>query len=122
MGKKSSSTNTGFVTVACKLPQGLIVTIPGAPDVSLNGRYSPFAIGEHGMTQVREDTWEQIQELYAGAKWLTGEHVFALGDPASAKDKAEDRAEINAGFDPIDPEAPEKTPGINPSIGPIDRQ
>lgn len=107
---------TGFVTVACKLPQGLLIPLPDGRSVKLNGRASPFAIAEHGMTQVSEGDWATIQATYPGAKWLTSEAVFALKDPESAADKAAERRNEDAGFDPIDPNNPNNGLGIGAKI------
>lgn len=111
---KASTSSGDFVTVACKLPQGLTIVIPPMGEqreqrVTLHGRYSPYAIGEHGMTQVKADVWATIQMVHAEQKWLTNEHVFALRDQQSASDKAEERAEVNAGFNKIDPAKPNQT-------------
>lgn len=119
-----------FVTVACKLPQGLIIVIPPMGEqreqrVKLNGRYSAFAIADHGMTQVKADTWAAIQMLHADALWLKNEHVFAVSDAQSASDKAEERADVDAGFNKIDPKNPNAVKGAGniqiegaPDLGP----
>lgn len=96
----------GFVTVACKLPQGLDIPLPDGRRVKLNGRASAFNVADHGMTQVSEADWAGVLTLYSQAKWLTSEAVFALKDPSSAADKATERQGVDAGFDPIDPRNP----------------
>lgn len=102
MARKRSA---DMLTIACKLPQGLRIPLPEAPDVVLNGSTSPFALAGHGMTDVKAETWAAIEEKYAEAAWLKNEVVFAMGDKESAVDKAEDRQGVKAGFEPVDPKA-----------------
>lgn len=105
MARKRSA---DMLTIACKLPQGLRIPLPEAPDVVLNGALSPFALAGHGMTDVKAEAWAAIEEEYADAAWLKNEVVFAMGDKESAVDKAEDRQEVKVGFEPVDPKAPAK--------------
>lgn len=123
MARKQISASGDFVTVACKLPQGLLVKLPAIGEqrertVKLHGRHSPYAVADHGMTQVKADTWAEIQMVYADAKWLENEHVFAMKDPDSASDKADDRKAEDAGFNPIDPNDPNAGRGIGVKIEP----
>jgi hypothetical protein len=107
---------SGFVTVACKLPQGLLVPLPDGRTIKLNGRASAFNVAEHGMTQVPVEDWNAIQAMYSEAKWLTSEAVFALKDAESAADKAIERKDVDAGFDPIDPNNPNAGLAIGATI------
>ena len=107
---------TGFVTVACKLPQGLIIPLPTGGQIKLHGRASPFAIADHGMTQVSSGDWDTVLATYPNAAWLKSEAVFALKDPESAADKAAERRNEDAGFDPIDPNNPNNGLGIGAKI------
>lgn len=92
-----------MLTIACKLPQGLSIPMPEGPNVVLNGKNSPFALAGHGMTDVKAATWAIVEEEYADASWLKNEMVFAMGDRDSAVEKAEDRKDEKAGFEPVDP-------------------
>jgi hypothetical protein len=107
MATKSKS--NGFVTVACKLPQGLIISVPDTDiKVKLHGTHSPYAVAGHGLTEVRSDVWEAIETYYkehSGAKWL-GTSVFVSSRREDAVDEATEKADENYGFDPIDPAAP----------------
>ena len=96
------------LTIACKLPQGLDIQLPQHRIfLKLHGPHSPFAVAGHGMTRgVKAGDWAIIQDVFKDAAWLKNEFVFAMPDPESAADKAEDREKVNAGFDPIDPFAP----------------
>lgn len=103
MAKTSRAAKT--VSVACKLPQGLHIHLPGQVEpIKLHGSASPYAIAGHGITAgVPVDAWEAIKTLYADAKWLTNGFVFANGDPQDTADEAAERKDEKAGFEPIDP-------------------
>lgn len=103
--KKQSASD--FVSVACKLPQGLhIHSEEHMLNVKLHGSASPFAIGGHGMTQVNAAQWAKIEEIYKDAKWLKSEAVFAMNKQQDASDKAVDLKDERRGFEPIDPRDP----------------
>lgn len=94
-----------MLTIACKMPQGLHIPLPDGTHLKLHGTHSPFALMGHGMTDVKADVWAIVEERYAESAWLKNEVVFAMGDKESAADKAEDRQEVKAGFEPVDPKA-----------------
>lgn len=108
---KRAATDT--LTVACKIPNGLHIMVPGTKiDIKLHGSHSAFAVGGHGMTRgVNAQEWAKIEEFFAGAKWLKNELVFAMKTPESAADKAEEREEVTTGFEPVDPDAPNRILG-----------
>ena len=105
MAKTARSAQT--VSIACKLPQGLHIHIPGRKDaLKLHGSASPYAIAGHGITAgVPVDVWEAAKQLHADAKWLANGFVFANGDPQDTADEAAEREDEKAGFEPIDPKA-----------------
>ena len=96
----------GFVTVACKLPQGLHIPMMDGTHLKLHGSASPFAVAGHGMTQVKATVWSEVEQRFAEAAWLVNEAVFAMKKPDSAADKAQDLSKVDRGFDPIDPAKP----------------
>lgn len=100
---RSSNKSADMVTVACVMPQGLIIPLPDGTELKLNGMHSAFAIAGHGMTDVKASVWAAVEEKYRDAAWLKNELVFAMGDKDSAVDKAEDRQGEKTGFDPVDP-------------------
>ena len=101
-----------YVTVCCKIPNGIDVAVPGTSiKVKLHGSHSAYAVFGHGKTNVPRDQWEAIETYYAthpGALWLHNGIVFAEKDPDSAIDHARDRQEVAAGFEPLDPNKPPK--------------
>lgn len=110
-------TPVDYVTVACKLPAGLQIRVPDTDiDIKLNGTHSVGALAEHGMTDIKKEVWDAVVAYYKGhpgAKWLHNGVVFAMADRASAADAAEEREDVNYGFDPIDPNDPQHAvPGV----------
>lgn len=96
-----------MVVVACRLPHGLDVPLPGhAAPVRINGLNARGAHSGHGFTNMKAETWEAIKTVYGEKAWLTNGAVFAHADADSAADQAEERADLNVGFNPIDPNNP----------------
>ncbi len=96
------------VTIACKLPNGLILDIPGAPSITLNGANHPDAIAGHGFTDVPADFWEAWTKLYADFQPLKKELIFAQGSERSAVSKAKERKGEKSGLEGLDPDKPGK--------------
>ena len=100
-------TAADYVTVCCKLPQGINVAVPGTDiKIKLNGFHSAYALFNHGRTSVPRAQWEAVEAYYAthpGALWLHNGMVFAESDAQSAVDHARDRQEVKGGFEPVDP-------------------
>lgn len=102
MATKKSSSPT--VNIACKLPQGLVIHLPERVTLKLHGYHSPYAHSGHGVTRgVPAAHWDAVKTLHADATWLKNELVFAMPDLDSVNDKAEERADVQTGFEPIDP-------------------
>lgn len=100
--------SSDFVTIACKLPQGLHIKLPEHKiDIKLHGSASPYALGGHGMTQgVNAAQWAVVEEVFKEARWLTSEAVFSMNKPQDASDKAVERKDVRVGFEPINPNDP----------------
>lgn len=105
------------VSVACKLPSGLHIHLPGQHEpIKLHGSASPYAIAGHGITAgVPVETWDAIKTQYADAKWLKDGFVFANGKPQDTADEAKDREAIKSGLEPIKPD--EAHGAITPASG-----
>lgn len=130
--RKTSTASADFVTVACKLPQGLHIMLDGQREpLKLHGSQSPYARFGHGMTQVRADTWEQVEKQYGErdgvdhngrpctlprAAWLESGAVFAHNKPQSTNDMSKERQDVRAGFERIDRKKPNEVPGIGAMI------
>lgn len=112
----------GTVTVGCRLPAGLTVTVDvdSRPEtITFKGANDPRALaladeqGYHGITSgVPEAVWRAVEEQFAKAKWLQNGYVFAAGKRAAALEEAQELGDRNAGFNPLDPDA--AMPGIQP--------
>lgn len=109
--KAASPSDT--LTIACRLPQGLHIQLQQHKlNLKLHGEHSPYAVGGFGLTRnVPAAQWAIIEEVFAEALWLKNGFVFAMTSPESAADKATDQKDVNAGFNPIDPEKPSATRG-----------
>jgi hypothetical protein len=101
----------GTVTVACRLPSGLSVDVLGHGTLLFKGANDKRALalageqGFHGLTSgVPKDAWDALTVQYATAKWLTGGFVFATTKARDALKEAQERGDVNAGFNQIDPE------------------
>ncbi|QDJ35838.1 hypothetical protein CBR67_03765 [Bordetella hinzii] len=95
------------VTVACKLPNGLVMDIPGAKEpVVLKGSNHADAIAGHGLTEVDADFWEAWTKLYADFQPLKQEMIFAQGNERNAVAKSKERKDEKTGLEGLDPENP----------------
>lgn len=123
VSKKEDRTDaTGTVSVGCRLPSGLTaaVTVDGQQViVTFKGCNDRRALalrdeqGYHGITSgVPEAHWRAFEEQYAKAKYVTEGFIFAAGKQKAVMQEAQELGERDAGFNPIDPEAP--APGIEP--------
>lgn len=96
--------SAAYVTIACKLPQGLHIRLSDGSTLKLNGSASPYAVLGYGLTQnVPSATWEAVQAQHAEAAWLKNEFVFANGDAKSVDSQLAERKDEKGGFEAIDP-------------------
>ncbi|WP_424624448.1 hypothetical protein [Achromobacter marplatensis] len=101
------------VTVACKLPNGLVLDLPGVEKkFTLNGSHHREAVAGHGMTEVDDEFWAKWSELHKDFEPVKKELVFAQKRKSSAAAKAEEQKGNKSGLEGIDPEKP--APGIEP--------
>lgn len=116
-----------YVTVACKLPQGLIIPVQGLQNpIKLHGTHSPFARFGFGMTEIKAEIWDAINKQYGEreginrhgekcmlpkALWLENRVVFAASDTRSVNAEAKERETARVGFEPVDPKKPNELPG-----------
>jgi len=98
------------VTVCCKMPNGLIIDHEGK-SARLNGANHSELIGGYGMTEVDKELWEAWKAKFHDNSLIKNEIVFAQATKASAKKAAEEREEINSGFERLSAEKP--TPGVD---------
>ncbi|WP_048996416.1 hypothetical protein [Burkholderia multivorans] len=94
-----------FVTVGCKLPNGLHIEVNGKR-VTLNGSNSSNVIGGHGLTQVDAEffaKWLEDHKDYAPVK---AGLIFAHEKSVNAEAEAKEKANNKSGLEGIDPENP----------------
>lgn len=105
---KKSVASTDFLTVACKLPNGLHIKIPEHRiDIKLHGFNSPHNLAGHGMTHgVNAAQWAIVAERHKEDRWLTSGAVFAMSQPEDASARAKEHKDELIGFEAIDPRAP----------------
>jgi hypothetical protein len=130
---KTAKRTADYVTVACKLPNGLIIPLEGrAQPVRLHGTHSPYARFGFGMTEVEAAVWDQILKQYGDrmgtnrdgdkavktpkAAWLANGIVFAHSDTRSTNSEAKEKEGLRVGFEPIDPKNLDATPGVSSAI------
>lgn len=118
----------GTVTVACRLPCGLVVPVDGF-DMDVDGKVSAcsgtghlrFKGGNdkmalvdesgHGLTSgIDAKAWAAIEQQYAKSPILLSGALFAKRKAADARAAAQERADVNVGFTGVDPDAP--APGL----------
>lgn len=112
----------GTVSIACRLPTGLSIPLPGGRFLHLKGANDRTAIltvsalgadgmpitrGGHGITTgVPAEDWDYVQEHFMGSKWLRNGAVFAANKKAAAVDEASEREGEDVGFNGVDPDEP----------------
>ncbi|WP_046901578.1 hypothetical protein [Gluconobacter oxydans] len=107
-----SETRTGnTVTVACKLPNGLVLKV-GESKVILAGSNSSRVIGGYGLTAIPADLWAEWQKAHADTPFIKKNIVFMQTTAAKAEAQAGEQSEVKTGFEGLDPDKP--AAGITP--------
>jgi hypothetical protein len=98
------------VSVACKLPHGLIINV-GENSVELKGSNSDGAIGGHGFTENVDaefmDTWLKNNADHPAVK---NKLIFVNTKTDKVKDQAKEQKDNKNGVEGLDPDKP--APGI----------
>lgn len=90
------------VTVGCRFPNGLILTV-GKVNVMLNGSNSSTVIGGHGLTEVDAEFWDAWLERNKGLSFVRNGKVFAHEKAKNTKAEAKEKAKEKSGLEPLDP-------------------
>lgn len=113
-----------FVSVACKLPHGLIMELgqPGSENyrsVKLRGPNTldargklPVTVGGYAFTQVPEDFWKAWSQQHKRAAFLLNRAVYSESDTDRAQAAALTDANLVTGFERLNPDKP--APGVEP--------
>ena len=106
-----------MVSVGCKLPNGLQVTIDGktvilngAATTSLRGLDGAIPEGAFRVTQVEKDFMDKFVAMYQDAAYIQNNAIFIQKDERSVKAQAKELAEEKTGLEGMDPENP--APGV----------
>jgi len=105
------------ITIGCRLPNGLILELPGKPPVPLNGQNSaqagsPIILlseSDCGFTEVNADFWAEWKKIYKGFAPLESNAIFEAKNRADAKDIAKELKKEKTGHEPL----PQKTGAIS---------
>lgn len=114
-----------FVTVACKLPHGLILELgnPGADNYRRHlvagpyttdqaGKPASIVVNNYAFTKVPEDFWKAWSAKHKGAQYLKTRAVYAEAESDGAQAAALTDGNTRSGFERLNPDKP--MPGIEP--------
>lgn len=103
--KSSSKT----VVVGCKLPNGLHMDVGKDNErvrVTLNGANHSRIIGGYGLTEVDSDFWDAWFKDHQKFPPVMNGEIFVQSTHKRAESHAQDHAELESGFEPINPQKP----------------
>lgn len=93
------------ITVACKLPNGLVLNL-GDTKVVLKGARDREAVAGFGLTEVDEGFWSTWTTQHKDFVPLKKGMIFAQPKAASAAAEAKEKKDIKTGLEGMDPERP----------------
>lgn len=91
-----------FVTVACKLPHGLKLTL-GERSFTLRGANAPDAVVGFGLTVIPEDFWNDWSKAYHNYEPLKKGLIFAHAKAGDTRAEAGEKKELKTGLEQLDP-------------------
>lgn len=122
-----------FVTVACKVPNGLLLEVPGDERrIKLNGsrplvndlgrEVSNFDIeAGAGLTQVPKDFYDKWKEHYKDYEPLKNQLIISAGDQKATVGEAVAMESVKSKLEPLDPEKIEETHKVQEEEDAADR-
>lgn len=99
------------VTIGCKLPNGLILSL-GSAQYELAGTRASAVVGGYGLTPVPAEFWAAWSRRYTEFPLLQNGLIFAQATVEKAAGQAREQATLRTGAEPLNPVAP--APGITP--------
>ncbi|MFT9018473.1 hypothetical protein [Acetobacter malorum] len=99
------------VTIGCKLPNGLVLSL-GDTRHELAGTRASAVIGGYGLTPVPAEFWAAWSRKYAEFPPLKNGLIFAQSTLDKATGQAREQAALRTGVEPLNPATP--APGITP--------
>lgn len=102
-----------FVTVGCKLPNGLYLDLREENGVirqryRANGFNHPNAIAGFGLTKIPKDHWDEWVTVNAELDAVKNGVIFAHEKAKNTKAQAKDTQNIKAGAERLNPDVPLK--------------
>lgn len=91
------------VTIGCKLPNGIWLTVGENKPVRINGWNNNLIQGaDHGLTEsVPADLWEAWLKEHADSKLVKGGFIFASKNEKETKAKAKDKKGNKSGHEQL---------------------
>ena len=106
-----------LVSVGCKLPNGLQVTLDGktvilngAATTAMRGLDGAIPEGAFGVTQVEKDFMDKFVETYKDAAYIQNNAIFIQKDDRSVKAQGKDLEKTKTGLEGLDQDNP--APGV----------
>ncbi|MBS1002169.1 hypothetical protein JK169_14395 [Acetobacter persici] len=100
------------VTIGCKLPNGLVLSL-GEARHELAGTRASAVIGGYGLTPIPAEFWAAWSRTYAEYPLLKNGLIFAQTTLEKATGQAREQAALRTGTEPLNPATP--APGITPA-------
>jgi hypothetical protein len=98
----------GKVIVGCKLPHGLVISHPNAPEKKavIQGLNKSIIKGaSHVMTHVDADLWEAWASTHKDFPALKSKAIFVAKTQDEADGKSKDLSKVKTGLEPMPQEA-----------------
>ncbi|OZI59940.1 hypothetical protein [Bordetella genomosp. 11] len=93
------------ITVACKLPNGLVLDL-GGKKVVLKGSRDRDAVAGFGLTQVDDGFWSTWATTYKDFPALKRGLIFAHAKESGAAAESKEKQDVKSGLEGLDPEKP----------------
>lgn len=103
------------VTVACKLPNGIILE-HGKTRAELKGANTSELVNGFGLTAVDSAFWDAWTAAHADFPALKNGLIFAQSSKSNAKAQTEDHIGIETGLEGIDTKNPGKKAKLSPGL------
>jgi hypothetical protein len=99
----------GFITIGCRLPNGLILELPGKAPVTLKGQNSAqegrpiilLTADDCGYTDVDADFWQAWKAAYKGFAPLENNAIFEAKNRNEAVSIAKELKDEKTGLEPM---------------------
>lgn len=101
--------NEKTVRIGCKLPHGIVLELPNAKPVELNGLNRALIIGTYGETEVDADFWAAWKLTNKDYPALKSGAIFEAKNRFELEAKAKELVDEKTGFEPM----PQNADGVS---------